>query len=107
LYPKPATVALNPNTVPLRTQKLNKDDRRVPSIISKIPAARYGTNEQVARLALSLTHDESSCFTGPRQMIEAWFSSGEELNLARRHRKKKIYGHGCRNRNAIERAASR
>ncbi|MBK8466417.1 MAG: SDR family oxidoreductase [Chloracidobacterium sp.] len=44
-------------------------------IISKIPMARYGTNEEVANLALFLASDESSYCTGSIHMIDGGFTA--------------------------------
>ena len=42
-------------------------------IISKIPMARYGTNEEVANLALFLAGEESTYCTGGIHMIDGGF----------------------------------
>ncbi len=44
-------------------------------IISKIPMARYGTNEEVANLALFLAGDESTFCTGSIHMIDGGFTA--------------------------------
>jgi NAD(P)-dependent dehydrogenase (short-subunit alcohol dehydrogenase family) len=44
-------------------------------ITSKIPMARYGTNEEVANLALFLASDESSYCTGSIHMIDGGFTA--------------------------------
>ncbi len=44
-------------------------------IISKIPMQRYGTNEEVANLALFLASDESSYCTGSIHMIDGGFTA--------------------------------
>lgn len=44
-------------------------------ITSKIPMGRYGTNEEVANLALFLASDESSYCTGSIQMIDGGFTA--------------------------------
>ncbi len=44
-------------------------------VTSKIPMARYGTNEEVANLALFLASDESSYCTGSIHMIDGGFTA--------------------------------
>ncbi|MEO8647882.1 MAG: SDR family oxidoreductase, partial [Acidobacteriota bacterium] len=44
-------------------------------ILSKIPMQRYGTNEEVANLALFLASDESSYCTGSIHMIDGGFTA--------------------------------
>jgi len=57
--------------------QFNPDD--VPAanqfILSKIPMNRYGTNEEVANLALFLASDESSFTTGSIQMIDGGWTA--------------------------------
>ncbi len=45
-------------------------------ILSKIPQGRYGTNEEVANLALFLASDESTYCTGSIHMIDGGFIAG-------------------------------
>ena len=44
-------------------------------VTSKIPMARYGTNEEVANLALFLASDEASYCTGSIHMIDGGFTA--------------------------------
>lgn len=44
-------------------------------VLSKIPMVRYGTNEEVANLALFLASDESSYCTGGIHMIDGGFTA--------------------------------
>ena len=44
-------------------------------IMSKIPMARYGSNEEVANLALFLASDESTFCTGSIHMIDGGFTA--------------------------------
>lgn len=45
-------------------------------VISLVPMGRYGTNEEVANLALFLASDESSFCTGGIHMIDGGFTAG-------------------------------
>ena len=44
-------------------------------VLSKVPLGRYGTNEEVANLALFLASDESSFCTGSIHMIDGGFTA--------------------------------
>ena len=44
-------------------------------VLSKVPMARYGTNEEVANLALFLASDESTFCTGGIHMIDGGFTA--------------------------------
>ena len=44
-------------------------------VLSKVPMQRYGTNEEVANLALFLASDESSYCTGSIHMIDGGFTA--------------------------------
>jgi len=45
-------------------------------VLSMVPMQRYGTNEEVANLALFLASDESSYCTGSIHMIDGGFTAG-------------------------------
>jgi NAD(P)-dependent dehydrogenase (short-subunit alcohol dehydrogenase family) len=44
-------------------------------VLSKVPMQRYGTNEEVANLALFLASDEASYCTGSIHMIDGGFTA--------------------------------
>ncbi len=58
-------------------EQFNPDDVAAAHefILSKVPMGRYGTNEEVANLALFLASDESSYCTGGIHMIDGGFTA--------------------------------
>lgn len=57
--------------------QFNPDDPKAvhEMVISKIPMARYGTNEEVANLALFLASDEASYCTGSIHLIDGGYTA--------------------------------
>ncbi|MBA3353422.1 MAG: SDR family oxidoreductase [Blastocatellia bacterium] len=57
--------------------QFNPDDTEAvhEMVISKIPMGRYGTNDEVANLALFLASDEASYCTGSIHMIDGGFTA--------------------------------
>ena len=58
-------------------QQFNPDDVAAAHefVLSKVPMTRYGTNEEVANLALFLASDEASYCTGSIHMIDGGFTA--------------------------------
>jgi NAD(P)-dependent dehydrogenase (short-subunit alcohol dehydrogenase family) len=58
-------------------EQFNPDDAAAAHefVLSKVPMMRYGTNEEVANLALFLASDEASYCTGSIHMIDGGFTA--------------------------------